>query len=249
MTIAAVVCGIVATALFLVLPGILGLGHPSSSELPLWLRNAQAGADIFQNLITALAIPIGAIWAYFRFFKERTYASRLQPTISGTVARRDGRIYLRASASVKNIGQSRVVLNHEYIGLRVLTRTSGVVNWSLYRTEDVFKEQLYVESGVTIGEPVWVEMPEKDKARLMPRRTNSEADVGTIPGSDKVALRLDLYVAESETVGWLAREVVNLVAEVDNKQESAQPDLPTNQQTDVLTRLKERIGKWLSLRV
>jgi len=227
MTIAAVVCGIVATALFLVVPGILGLGYPSSSELPLWLRNAQAGADIFQNLITALAIPIGAIWAYFRFFKERTYASRLQPTISGTVARRGGRIYLRASASVKNIGQSRVVLSHDYIGLRVLTRTSGVGNWTLYRTEDVFKEQPYVESGVTIGEPVWVEMSEQGK----------------------VALRLDLYVAESETVGWLAREVVNLVAEVDNRQESAQPDLPTNQQTDVLTRLKERIGRWLSLRV
>lgn len=226
MTAAAVYCGIIAIWLFLVIPGVFGVGYPSSWEVPLWLRNVQTGADIFQKLVTALAIPVGATWAYFRFFKERTYASRLQPTISGTVARRDGTIYLRAATNVKNIGQSRVVLDHEYIGLRVLTRTAGVGEWDLYRTEDVFKEQPHVESGVTIGEPVRVEMPE----------------------GEKVALRLDLYVAESEKVGWLAREVVNLVAEVDNKQDSAQPDGPTDQaqqQTDVFTGLKERVWGWL----
>lgn len=230
MTAAAVYCAIVAIWLFLVFPGVFGIGNPPSWEVPLWLRNVQAGADVFQKLVTALAIAVGGIWAYFRFFKERTYASRLQPTISGTVARRDGIIYLRAATNVKNIGQSRVVLNHEYIGLRVLTRTAGASKWDLYRTEDVFTEQPHVESGVTIGEPVWVEMPEKDK----------------------VALRLDLYVAESEKVGWLAREVVNLVAEVDNEQESGEPGPLAEQserQADVFTRLRERIGEWLRSRV
>jgi len=73
-----------------------------------------------------------------------------------------------------------------------------------------------LEPDETIGEPVWVEIPDRGK----------------------VALRLDLYVAESEESGWLAREVVNLVEELDNTQEDTQ--------TDMLTRLKEAIGKWRS---
>lgn len=106
---------------------LLGLIQETTQPVPLWIRETQTWSDIFQKLVTALAIPIGAGWAYFRFFRERTHASRLQPTISGTVARRDRTIYLRAVPNVQNIGQTRVDLDHDYVGLRVLTRKPGRV--------------------------------------------------------------------------------------------------------------------------
>ena len=180
------------------------------------MQRIDTGARVFQASATGLAFNIGGIFAYYRFVKERTHASRLQPTISTVVARRDGTIYLRATASVQNIGQAKVELAHEYIGLRFLTRTHGSDGWFLDRTATVFEEQDSLEPDETIGEPVWVEIPDRGK----------------------VALRLDLYVAESEESGWLAREVVNLVEELDNTQEDTQ--------TDMLTRLKEAIGKWRS---
>lgn len=192
--------------------------------MPLWLRYLQAAADVFQKMVAGSAIIIAGIFAYYRFFKERTYASRLEPTISGSAARKDGVIYLRAAANTRNIGQSRVNLNHEYIGLRILTRIAGSGDWTLYRIENVFEEQDYLEPGESVGEPVWIEVPDRD---------------------DITALRLDLYVAESEEVGWAAREVVNLVSQVDNKEESEHAVRPTEgQQSDVVAGLREGVRRW-----
>ena len=206
---------------------LLGFIQETTQPVPLWIRETQTWADIFQKLVTALAIPIGAWWAYRRFFKERTHASRLQPTISGTVSRRDGTIYLRAVANVQNIGQTKVDLDHDHIGLRVLTREAGTDDWNLHSTESVFEEQDFLEPNEIIGEPVWVEILEERK----------------------VALRLDLYVAETATTGWLTREVVDLLAEVDNIQKREQINPPGGQQADLLDNLKEGIRRWWHSRV
>jgi hypothetical protein len=211
----AVVC-VVSLLVYYAILLLVGAPHASIDGVPLWLQRVDTGARIFQASATGLAFIIGGIFAYYRFIKERTHASRLQPTSSTDVASADGTIYLRVMASVQNIGQAKVELAHEYTGLRILTRTHGSEGWFLDHTATVFEEQDSLEPDETIGEPVWVE----------------------IPDNGKVALRLDLYVAESEDTGWLAREVVNLVKELDNTQGSSK--------TDTLTRLKEGIGQWWS---
>lgn len=179
----------VAALIFLVIPGILGLGKPSSQQVALWIRNVQAGADVLWRAVTAVGIIVGGVFAYYKFFREDPYSRRIQPTVSGSVARKDGLFYLRAVAQAKNYGQGTITLDNADTGLRVLVRRAGDADWTRFRTPGVFAEQEFLDSGETISEPVWLEIPEEGL----------------------VALRLDLYVAESEAKGWLAREVVNLV--------------------------------------
>ena len=136
--------------------------------------------------MTAAGLIVGGVFAYYKFFREDPYARRIQPTVSGSVARKDGTIYLRAVAQAKNYGQGTITLDNADTGLRVLVRKTGDADWTRFRSPGIFAEQEFLDSGETITEPVWLEI--------------SEVDL--------VALRLDLYVAESEAKGWLAREVV-----------------------------------------
>jgi hypothetical protein len=192
LTVAVAVIGsVVVLAIFFVFPGILGVGYEASQGVPLWLRNVQAGADVFQKMATGGGVIVGGLFAYFRFFKERTHASNIQPTISYSMAREEDVIYLRVSASATNIGQSKVDINREFSALRVATRKYGEDGWTLQRIEGVLAEQAWIEPNETVGEPIWVEMYK----------------------ADNVAIRLDLYVAESEKLAWIASEIISLVPE------------------------------------
>ena len=167
----------------------MGLGKPSSQQVPLWIRNVQAGMEVLWRAATAAGIIVGGVFAYYKFFREDPYARRIQPTVSGSVVRKDGILYLRAVAQAKNYGQGTITLNSADTGLRVLVRKTGDADWMRFRTLGVFAEEEFLDSCETISDPLWLEIPEEGL----------------------VALRLDLYVAESEKKGWLAREVVNLL--------------------------------------
>jgi hypothetical protein len=195
---AAAACVLVVFLYFALILGVLGLGQNQANEVPLWFRNIETWAGIFQALITSLAIIVGGIVTYYRFFKERTHASTIQPSISYSMAREGGIIYLQVSASATNIGQSKVDINHDFTALRVSTRRRGDEGWTWQHTYDVLTQQGWVEPGETVGEPVWVE----------------------IGRADNVAVRLDLYIAEGEKVGWIASEVVNLVSGGNNEGET-----------------------------
>jgi predicted ferric reductase len=52
--------------------GYLGSGVFHKGEVPLWLRSVQTTASIFQATATGLAFIIAGLFAYYRFFKEKT---------------------------------------------------------------------------------------------------------------------------------------------------------------------------------
>ncbi len=208
--------------------GYLVLGYiqeTTTAPVPLWLREAQTGSDIYQKLVAGTAIIVGGIFAYYKLFKERPYVSRLESTITGTAVRREGTIYLQIAASAKNIGQGRVSINPKITALRVRTRKAGSGDWELYPPQlGAFTQRPGLEPGESVGEVAWVELPE----------------------DNYVALGLDLYVAESAERGWLSRGVVNLVS-TEHNQEDVQPDSltwPTEQRTDLLTEMKEGVRRW-----
>jgi len=47
------------------------------------LDDAKTVAEIIGTLITALAVIVGAVWAYYRFVKGRTYRPRLEVSMGG----------------------------------------------------------------------------------------------------------------------------------------------------------------------
>src|SRR2546429_3204710 len=79
--------------------------------------------DVLKNVATIIAFGAGAVWAYFNFFKGRTYRSRLEPKVSGKLISRNGANYLIVTAQLKNVGLSDVRIDQKGSALRVFAYT------------------------------------------------------------------------------------------------------------------------------
>lgn len=169
---------------------MLALLQRVTSQLPTWLAIVVAVLGAFQSLVTTLAIIIGGTFAYYRFFKEETYTSRLQPTVSGTAEVHDGTIYLRTRVAAQNTGQVSVGLDLELTALEIFTRKVGDDDWEYRHIESIFWGHDQVQPGEEIEDQIWVE----------------------IPYDNEVGLKMDLSVSEGEDVMWLATEIVSLFA-------------------------------------
>lgn len=60
--------------------------------------------DLIGTLVAAAAVIVGALWAYFRFIKDRTYRPRLEVSMNGRWLAVDGARLLLARVRIKNIG-------------------------------------------------------------------------------------------------------------------------------------------------
>ena len=212
-----------ASVFFLILfvLAVLGIFQDSSEPMPAWLRNIQVGADIFQKIATPLAIVVGGLFAYYKLVVERKHASRIQPTIDYEVAQKDDRIFLKASVSGTNIGNSKVPVALDYCGVRFYTRRIQEDRWWLQQAEPIFEAQGWFEPGETLGEPVWFE----------------------IYKADWVAVKIDLYIAKSENLGWYASELVNLVSMNDNQRQGVRTGSPEAHSASPISWLRERLGR------
>jgi hypothetical protein len=79
-------------------------------------RNITAG---IASIVTASAVLIGGSWAYFKFFKGRTYKPRLSVNIAAQWRKLDGCDALHIRIRVTNIGASQVSLNQYGTGLHL----------------------------------------------------------------------------------------------------------------------------------
>jgi hypothetical protein len=161
-----------------------------------WPATLQTWAEVVWRGFAVLGIAAGGLFAYYKFFKGREFARRVEPKLSaGSVARRDETIYLQAEASAKNIGLSKVEISHDHTYILVEVREFGAPDW-IERPElyFVFQAQQALESGETVGEPILIE----------------------IPYSDYLAIRLTLGFAASRDNQWWARSLVKLAEEADN---------------------------------
>ncbi len=175
--------------------GYLGSGALQNSEVPLWLRSVQATASIFQATATGLAFIIGGLFAYYRFFKEETYSSRLQPSISTAVSHSDGHFCVVVTAAVENTGQTTVRLDKPVTQFIVSVRSLGDSGWTDYDSEPVLQEEL-VQPSETFSDQSWAEVPDNGEVALQ-----VELVVGRAYNEDD----------EEEVGGWGANDIVNLL--------------------------------------
>jgi len=199
---------------------LLTLLQTSEPDLPNWVTSLQASLDMFQSALTGLGILIGGLFAYYRFAKGRTFAARLELTISGVVLRQSGQTYFKVTANAKNSGLSRVRIDHEVgkTGLIVQTLRAGGA-WSLYAAALPFQEQDNLEPGQSVGEPFWFHLTERDYIA--------------------VRLRLAVFPRPRRIFSfrkrpWVAQEIVNVPPQEDNKEI----------QITLLNELKEGFKRW-----
>jgi hypothetical protein len=153
-----------------------------------------AFVEMLKNVCEIAAIGVGAIWTYFNFFKGRTYKSRLECEVDGSLEASSGRLLLKVVVTAKNVGLSRVLVSQEGTILQlhpaVIYYTSPSWPCQIRWTDqpavfDVFTEHPWIESSEPIQDQVLVELP----------------DNGTL------AYRLTLKVCDRKTT-WTATNIV-----------------------------------------
>jgi hypothetical protein len=128
------------------------------------LDNAKTVIDLIGTLITAAAVIIGGIWAYFKFVKGRTFRPRLEVNMSGQWVNVDEKQLLQARIRVKNIGASKVTLLQEGTGLRVSVLAArqpsapAAAVWDRRGIFEILKEHAWIEPLETVSDDLLLDL-------------------------------------------------------------------------------------------
>ena len=76
---------------------------------------------IVQNVFTIVAIISAGVWAFFHYFKGRTFKPRLELTISGQLQDNDSSKYLITKVRLKNVGLSKLEIKQRGTGMRIIS--------------------------------------------------------------------------------------------------------------------------------
>jgi hypothetical protein len=114
-----------------------------ASPLHLWL-------DLVDKLIKLVAVMLGGIWTYWNFRKSRTYAQRLELTLTSSALRADGQ-FLEVRSALKNLGASRHVVE----GGGTYCEVTAVFEDESEKTVaflPLFLSETFIEPGETISD-------------------------------------------------------------------------------------------------
>lgn len=160
--------GAIVYLLVVVLIALCGI-FPSLAEAAVdrtnrWLiqgsQNAPSALDQIRAIAEIIGLIVGGLWAYYKFFKGRTFRPRLELAVSGDTWQANALTHLRACIEIKNVGLSKLELSQKGSGLRVFSQTpaqgsSGspsVVEWQRLMTLPVFEKHKWIEPGETIAD-------------------------------------------------------------------------------------------------
>lgn len=116
------------------------------------------------SIVTAVAVVVGGVWAYFKFFRGRTYRPRLAVKMLAQWRLVNGQYLLHARIMVKNIGASVVILKQRGTGLRVSALALGqpepptAVQWEVVRVFEILKEHEWIEAGETVSDDLLLDI-------------------------------------------------------------------------------------------
>jgi hypothetical protein len=133
-------------------------------DSPTLLDDVNKIVDMFGTAVTALALIIGGVWAYFKFVKGRTYRPRLEVGLYGQWVTVDRKRLLHARLTVKNIGASVVNLLQEGTGLRISVPerdqppTPVAQVWRVIRVFEVLGEHEWIEPQETVSDDLLLDL-------------------------------------------------------------------------------------------
>lgn len=129
--------------------------------------------DSSQKVITALALIIGGIWAWLKFFRGRTFRSRIELAVSAEIIISGTSKFLKATMQMKNVGLSQVILRTDVTFLDVFLIDVASVrpaddvysaSWGEPRaTFNVFQDHGWVEPGEEISDELLVQLPDTEQ--------------------------------------------------------------------------------------
>jgi hypothetical protein len=125
------------------------------------VKITQAIASVAQ----ALAIVVGGAWVYFKFLRGRTFARRAELDLEATLAVVSDKPLIKAKASLRNTGLSRLPLKPDFKWIELAATTASPameganVAWDSIMSSDVFVKHAWVEAQETIDDEVLFPVP------------------------------------------------------------------------------------------
>jgi hypothetical protein len=119
--------------------------------------------DAALHLVQAAAIIIGGVWAYYKFFKGRTFNRRAEVTVSASLITADPPHAIRARATLKTTGGSDIPLRAKILQAYVLDAgdidRTGRARWREVANAPVFSDHGWLESQEQITDDVVIALP------------------------------------------------------------------------------------------
>jgi len=150
----------------------MGSGAEPASTPPTALANAQSVVEIIGTTVTAVAVIIGAIWAYYKFVKGRTFRQRLKIEAEAAWIEQGKHLFIHCSVALSNIGASQFDIVQEGTALRVFTLESptsdpsGTIVWKRVETAEIFARHSWIEPAEKIIDDVLVRPLNGDEKRI-----------------------------------------------------------------------------------
>lgn len=145
---------------------------PSPSEAQPDSSGWHQNIDSLEKLVTVLAIIVGGVWAWLKFFRGRTFRSRLELMVSAKIITSGPNRFLKATMQMKNVGLSQVKLKKDALYLDVYLIDVAKVKpeqalyratWEEPRTFEVFQDHGWVEPGEEINDQLLFQLPESEQ--------------------------------------------------------------------------------------
>jgi len=121
-------------------------------------------ASITSDLAASAAVFFGGIWAYFKFARGRTFATRADLKVTPEYHKNDPTDCLLIGVSLQNKGTSRILLDQEVGQLLEISGADSLepqqaINWTLLHRDTVFPSDHSVESLEDIYDEVLAPIP------------------------------------------------------------------------------------------
>jgi hypothetical protein len=121
-----------------------------------WLKSAAPVLEFAHTFAETAALVLAGVWAYYKFFRGRTFRPRLELTVSGTIRQTGTSAELLALAQIKNVGLSKLVVSQAGTALVILRslpiteETGPLVPWEQVSVLPVFEKHAWIEPAETI---------------------------------------------------------------------------------------------------
>ena len=149
-------------------PAVSASPAPTPARATDWNKTV----DSAQKLVAALGIVIGGFWAWLKFFRGRTFRSRLEIRVSANLIMTGTTKFLKATMEMKNVGLSQVKLKRDAIYLDLFLIDASRVKpasqlysarWSEPVTFPVFADHGWVEPAEEISDELLLQLPDSEQ--------------------------------------------------------------------------------------
>ena len=164
---------------------------------------------LVESVAKIAALLLGGAWAYYHYFRGRTYTSRLELGVAGEMFRHHDCDYVVATVRIRNVGLSKIPLDQEGTGLRVSSceipaESYGGVEWIVGRVFETFVHHAWIEPGEPIQERIITKVPAGLAVRLELRVVSGNQEWNTqeiihTTSKDTYDRSLDMVRAFEET--------------------------------------------------